>query len=108
MNFQYEIRPCQAEQVVIALQRLLMRGKTLAPEIFFIQFQILDHRSHGAIKNENPLGQKVFKLSDCVRIPEGNRTHDLTADSDNIEKLGVRFSIADSAQLLTRNPASLQ
>jgi len=85
-----------------------MPGKSLAPESFFIQLQILDHGSHGAIENEYPLGHQVFQLPGFVRVLERNCDHGLTADRDNMEKLGVRFSIADTVQVFTRNPASLQ
>ena len=46
----------QDQQVVIALLVMVMPDKTLAAKGGFIQFEILDFGSHGAIQHQNTVG----------------------------------------------------
>ena len=85
-----------------------MLHKSVPAEILLLQFLFLDHRTHRAIENENSLGQQAFQLSYFFRVFEWSISHDLMADSDKMEKLGVRFSTADTVQVLTRKPARVQ
>ena len=44
------------QQVVIALQVLLPVPETIAPEVVLIETKTLNHRAHGAVQEQNPLG----------------------------------------------------
>ena len=78
-------------------------------EIRFFKLPGLDHGAHGAIHYENPSGKKCIEAPDHFRVLEMYCIHiqSLAADSDSIEKLGVRFSIAETVQARTSSPASL-
>ena len=59
MNVADRIGLRQDQQIVVAAQVVRPVGETLAPEIGFLQLQLLDHRAHGAVENENAFAGEV-------------------------------------------------
>eukprot|EP00053_Salpingoeca_punica_P018065 m.175524 g.175524 ORF g.175524 m.175524 type:complete len:1311 (+) comp17350_c0_seq2:4566-8498(+) len=53
-----DVRAREGEEVVVALQRLLMRSKLRAAEVLLLQLVLLDGGAHGAIDEEDPLLQQ--------------------------------------------------
>jgi hypothetical protein len=56
-----DVRLCERQQVIVALQRLGPVPETRAPISLFVEAVRLDHGTHRAVEHEDPLRQKVAK-----------------------------------------------
>ena len=58
-----DLRLCQRQQVIVALEIGRPVDKPLATIIGLTQFMALDHRAHGAVKDQNAVGEQGFNLA---------------------------------------------
>ena len=57
----------QVQKVIIALNLTVIIGKPVATERCLVQFQVLDHGAHAAIKDDDAFFQGVAKLFQAVQ-----------------------------------------
>ena len=57
-----DVRAGDGQKVVISLQRLHMIRQLLVAEIWFLQFVLLQRGPHSAVKNHDPLPQRLSDL----------------------------------------------
>src|SRR5581483_10080629 len=109
----------QREQIVVAAQvaramlavfvilvRIAAVAETLAAIAVFVERVRLQHRSHGAVEQENAPGERLFQLGDPVRIEKRQCVHiGFLANKLNTSKCGGRASQATFAQCSTSSPA---
>lgn len=55
--FVNDVRLCDAEEIVVALQWKRVLFKLIPPEMFLFQFMLLDHGPHPAIQDQDLLLQ---------------------------------------------------
>ncbi len=53
MQVLHHVRAGQAEQVIVALQRLAVVGETFAAEVLFAEVQLLHHDAGGAVEHQD-------------------------------------------------------
>ena len=61
-----QFRLGKAQQVVIALQVLVEVRKAFAPVLALVQLLLLDHGAHGAIQDQDALGERGVELLEAV------------------------------------------
>ena len=72
MDVSNELRPAQAEEVIVALELPGVVPEAFCPEVFLGELMRLDHGAHGAIKHEDALSERSAKLFFYIRIfPRG-------------------------------------
>src|SRR5690606_25936873 len=119
-----QLRPGEAEQVVVALevarlaatagamrvafgeaQVVVTGGETVAAVSRFVQAMPLDHRAHGAVQHQDALGQGPKQGFGPGRILPGQGAHGLRASRLTSSKWGGRFSRVTGSQTSTSRPA---
>ncbi len=85
-----DLRPGQQQQIVVALQVMAFRccviaagamqmvvaiGEALATVIVFLQAMALDHRTHRAVDDQDPLAQGVEQGVGTIRMQPGQGRH---------------------------------
>ena len=65
MDLLDDVGPGQNEQVVVTLQRLGVRGESLAPVVLFFEAPALDHRAHRTIDDQDAAGQEFAEGGAC-------------------------------------------
>ena len=90
--------------MVRGMQDIVTFLEAIAPVIGFLQTEGLDHRAHGAVQNQDALGQGVFKRGDTRRVFPGQH-QGFTARSITISKCGARRSRLTTSQCFSFNPA---
>jgi hypothetical protein len=73
-----DVGPHQAQQLVVALDILVVVSETLPTEIRLGQLVLLDHRSHGPIQDQDALAQLL------------NETRTMRVVGDRIGEIGIR------------------
>ena len=66
MDLADHIRACEREQLVVALQLTWVIREMCPTEIVFDEPESLDHRTHGAVKDEDALTQDVCELGKAL------------------------------------------
>ena len=56
MNGAHRVRPAEIEEIVVTADFAIPGVEAGAAIAFFIQAERLDHRPHGAVEHEDPLG----------------------------------------------------
>ena len=70
-----DVRLGEAEQVVVALEVALPVGEPLAAVVGLAEPLALDHRAHGAVHDEDPLGESGLQLVGGVGPQGGGVGH---------------------------------
>ncbi len=73
MDLPDHIRRGQGEEVVVASQRPGVVGEPVAPIVFFLQAERLEHRPHGPVENQDPRGDGVPETVDAGVARFGQR-----------------------------------
>ena len=68
MNVANHKRCGEREHIIASLQVVVVVGKTSSTEILLAQLVSLNHRSHGAIEQENAVGWDFFGFAGITRI----------------------------------------
>jgi len=63
VDFRDHVRAHQRQQLVVALEILVVLGEALAAEIGLAQLVALDHRAHGTIQDQDALVQLADELA---------------------------------------------
>src|SRR5690606_25382228 len=63
MDLVDDVGPHQRQQFVVALQVLAVAGEALAAEIGLAQLVALDHRAHGAVKDEDAFAEQAGEVA---------------------------------------------
>ncbi len=62
------IRPCNREQVVAALQIPGMIGKLRTSKFRLAETELLNHRTHRPVEDQNALGEKILETFKIIRL----------------------------------------
>ena len=73
MDFRNVVGPGETQQIAEVLQIFMMLGKPLAAHTRFVQTQRLKLRSHGAVEQQNLLGQQGVEFVSAVGHGIGGR-----------------------------------
>ena len=109
MDFLDDLRLREIQGVIIQAQILAVPGEFFAAVVCFVQFARLDHRAHGAIKQQNTLAQERIEfIADLIAVPHRFSNTSIARQRDLFSTLRPRKRMPQNVYLVWMSETGLE